>query len=728
MSVQLLGLLCVAAAATQSSLAHSSAPVLCDPAGVWFSAGDHTKHQPLTVVQNTAAKAECPETPKVHQSFLASAKGAWQNDNLCLYQNGSLWYTQVPTSDSGSFGAVKTAAHCDSLRWRNGAKWCRSTSTTCLGPPPPPPPPPSPWPVYSVPHTGVSFTCSDATSELAAMFTKGETAAKSNVKPFRQQADGNPVDVMVEGEEYGSAWIETQPMAGAMYAQRDVRVALNNQLIFMRSARSDGIMAHRVDANPAGQSVKPVYFNGGPGIQGLYLAYPAVDVAFFLNLTSDGSTVTNPTESYLRELEVALINYDRWMWTHRNDSTCCSLHGAPGPEPTGAWKLNASCCPPTPSPGSGEFLWSTGDTDTGEDGTDKYSSNKVPIQSMDMLGYSISTRRSLARIASLLGDAAAEAEWTAKAAVVTRTLATTLWRSEEKACFDKDVNGAWVTTLVHNNLRMMWHQAFSQTMADDFVAAHLMNSSEFFTKMPLPSIAVSDKRFKDKKGNNWSGPIEGLTVQRTIRALENYGHHAESVLVGLALTAALLPRDGALAASGKASAQPVGGNFPQQIEPFTGVPEPGDGYGPMIMSFLEYTALRMGIIPRPARSALLWSALLTPGVPGGGGSGATHTYTQRLGADNYTLVIDPSGAFVGSKNGERLFSAWGGLRVLTDLSGAVTEVWGIANTTRAVGVSLPSGGPTFNLTLKPNEEWSVDMTQHPPTSKLLRAAPFVAPF
>lgn len=96
-----------------------------------------------------------------------------------------------------------------------------------------------------------------------------------------------------------------------------------------------------------------------------------------------------------------------------------------------------------------------------------------------------------------------------------------------------------------------------------------MNISEFFTKMPLTSISISDVRFHDSKGNNWSGPPEGLTLQRAIRALETYGHHAESVLIGLALTAALLPRGG-----GKTS---TGGNFPQQIDPFTAVPEPGHG-------------------------------------------------------------------------------------------------------------------------------------------------------
>eukprot|EP01052_Picozoa_sp_SAG31_P063235 SAG31_NODE_22178_length_532_cov_0.789838_1_plen_80_part_01 len=79
--------------------------------------------------------------------------------------------------------------------------------------------------------------------------------------------------------------------------------------------------------------------------------------------------------------------------------------------------------------------------------------------------------------------------------------------------YDRDATDKWVTTLVHNNLRMMWLGLFTQQMADEFVHVHLMNMSEFWTKMPLPSISVSDPRYQDKGGNDWSGPTEGLTLQ-----------------------------------------------------------------------------------------------------------------------------------------------------------------------------------------------------------------------
>jgi len=161
--------------------------------------------------------------------------------------------------------------------------------------------------------------------------------------------------------------------------------------------------------------------------------------------------------------------------------------------------------------------------------------------------------------------------------------------------FDRYADNSWVTSLQHNNLRAMWLGLFDQGMADAFVRVNLMNRSRFFTKMPLPSISVSDDHFEDDSGNNWSGAPEGLTLQRAIRALESYGHHAESVLIGLALTEACksdrliaslsgpscdlanpdsiaVLRSPGCAANGSRCA------FPQQVSPSTGVPEPGDGY------------------------------------------------------------------------------------------------------------------------------------------------------
>ncbi len=86
--------------------------------------------------------------------------------------------------------------------------------------------------------------------------------------------------------------------------------------------------------------------------------------------------------------------------------------------------------------------------------------------------------------------------------------------------------------LLHNNIRVMDHGAFDQEMADRFIAHHMLNPKEFWTPMPLPSIAVNDAFFRNNDDNDWSGQPEGLTYQRAIRAIENYGHYAELTMIG----------------------------------------------------------------------------------------------------------------------------------------------------------------------------------------------------
>ena len=72
----------------------------------------------------------------------------------------------------------------------------------------------------------------------------GAAQEAGNVKPFLTEP---AFGVLEEGSVYCGAWIETQPMGGAMWATRDVRAALNNQLVFTRSQRSDGRYPHRTD-------------------------------------------------------------------------------------------------------------------------------------------------------------------------------------------------------------------------------------------------------------------------------------------------------------------------------------------------------------------------------------------------------------------------------------------------------------------------------------------------
>lgn len=176
---------------------------------------------------------------------------------------------------------------------------------------------------------------------------------------------------------------------------------------------------------------------------------------------------------------------------------------------------------------------------------------------------------------------------------------------------------------------------------------------------------------------------------------------------------------------------------------------PPDGYGPTIMALLEHTALRLGVVPRPPDSSmgplrssaggtLLWTALHEPtttaaAVPG---MAPSSNYTQVLGPHVYSLLIDGaadqmSGWMDGSR---KLFSCNLGVRVVTNLDGAVTGLVGVSEA--AVQVTLATlSGSLRNQAVLPNEEWSVGIPEpradgQPPALKatLQRSSPFVPPF
>ena len=286
------------------------------------------------------------------------------------------------------------------------------------------------------------------------------------------------------------------------------------------------------------------------------------------------------------------------------------------------------------------------------------------------------------------GDAAAQTRWATRMNATAAALRRRLWRADRGACFDRerDGNHSFVETLVHNNLRAMWHGAFSQEMADTFVAQHLMNRSEFYTATPLPSISAADLRFRDPTASNdWSGPPEGLTFQRTLRALESYGHHAELLLIGAAQRAALLPEL----------------RFSQQIDPFTSVPSShGHCYGPMLLSFLEYTARTTGIAICAEANSVLWTSA--------GDHDVAFNFSQILGDAVLTLRAEGEGRrFRGLRNRKLLFECTGSTRVVTDPAGAVVSIVGVSPTPQRVRLVVAGTKKTIDITVGPNEEWSV---------------------
>ena len=561
--------------------------------------------------------------------------------------------------------------------------------------------------LHAADQTGVSFRTSDV--DLQRLYDTAESKVAENVVQFTPK-----MKVLVEGGGYRNAWLETQPMGGEMYAKRNLEVALNNQLVFLLGQRNDGRLPGMViagaNARKTGRDKQPPeamiwmpehdILADFEMFQGYCFPDPAWRMYFW----------TGKDREYLRRLYAALEKHDAYLWRTRDSNgdglleTWCVFDTGEDHSsrlltrnvPT-RWPFDfppgGPGMPDPQEPANFQKYW----LELHRDKLPPPTREQVmaPFASMDVMAYSFEGRATLAKIARELGNGR-EAFWQRQAEEVRQRLIKGLWEKARQACFDRNRTGKRLPELVHNNLRCMWYGIFTQEMADAFIKHHLLNPAEFWTPAPLVSIAANEPLYQNAPGNNWSGQPQGLTYQRAIRALENYGHYAEVTLIGQKLLPVLI-RNGC--------------TFPQQLDAVTGAPSgpKPDGYGPMILAALEYFSRMHGIHLDVANAQVWWSAL----------DGADFTCTQRWGDRTWTLTAT-NDRFTASLNGKELFSCTRGVRVVTDLDGNVREVIGIAPASRAV--VLQYAGASRELTVQPNQVWRPDARP-----VLLRASPFDDP-
>ena len=475
-----------------------------------------------------------------------------------------------------------------------------------------------------LPETSVSFRTEDAT--LQRVYDEAEKKCRLNLKRFGGDT------VLVEGGGYEKIWLETQPMGGEMYALRSLKAARNNCELFMRFQRPDGRLPGSIQY--VNSRVVP-QFNK---LQGFCFSYPALNLYYLLDRD----------QQYLGQLADCLQRFDGYLWRTRDSN--------------GDGLLESFCV-----------------YDTGEDLALRYGDAPcwwenddppqwyqiVPMASMDVTSWSFACRDTLAAISRITGDGKADF-WQQQARQVADVLREKLWDSRLHACFDRDREGKPIPILCHNTLRCMYWGSLSQDMADQFVKEHLLNPTEFWSPFPLPSVAVNDPAFRNAAENNWSGQPEGLTYQRAILALENYGFERLVTCLGKKLIAAVADN---------------GCRFTQQFDPFTGKPslvhavthqpvaedsgEPiQDAYGPTLLACLEYIAHHYGIHPHMGQ---VWFSL---------GSGKAYEFDAEFYKHSYAVRSDGKQAEI-RVDGKPLGHWTCGVRLIAGESGNILGSVGI---------------------------------------------------
>ena len=474
-----------------------------------------------------------------------------------------------------------------------------------------------------LPRTYVQFHTED--TALQQLYDAAVAKCRNNLNTFAGD------QVLVEGGGYEKIWLETQPMGGEMYAKRNMEAALNNHLLFMRHQRADGRMAGSIQGFPDG--TVEAQFNK---FQGFCFPWSALNMYYWIGEDRD----------YLDQLAVCLEKFDTYLWAVRDSN--------------GDGLLESWC-----------------KYDTGEDNAVRYGdapnyalgetppvdADVVPMASMDVTSFSYACRDTLSEISLIRGDTAAARKWRKLADEVAHVIGEKLWDDTRGALFDRDKHGHVIDVLCHNTLRCMYWGSISKDMADRFVREHLLNPDEFWTPLPLPSVAANDPAFRNAVENNWSGQCEGLTYQRAILALERYGYEKLVPVLGKKLFRAVI--DGGML-------------FVQQFDPFTGTPsivdpvtkEPlppdtdkefQDSYGPTLLSVLEYIAHIWGVTMVRGQ---MWFSL---------GSGMRYTYEQGWGGHMYRIESNgrEAAVFIDGKEKHRIAC---GVRLVTNKSGQLLYI------------------------------------------------------
>ena len=450
-------------------------------------------------------------------------------------------------------------------------------------------------------QTGVQFQIDDPL--IQKLHNAAEAKLKENIKDF----GGRPV--LIEGGGYHKIWLGTQPMGGEMYAKRDMAAAINNQLLFMEYQREDG----RIPGSIMVENGRVIpQFNK---FQGFCFPDPALNVYFWMGQDKE----------YLKMLGRSLERFDSYLWRVRDSDHDGLLE---------SWCVYDTGEDNALRYGDAPCWW--------EEETPPLGFEVVPMASMDFMSFSYSARSTLAKISTILENGKADF-WRGEAEEIRQKIRAHFWNEDRGACFDRDKTGRRMNTLTHNNLRCMYWGSFTMDMARRFVSEHLLNPEAFWTPMPLPSVSVSDPLFRNVPTNDWSGQPEGLTYQRAIHALENYGYHKLIPVLARKLF------------------EGIGHDciFTQQFDPFTSKPSGDtDGYGPTMLAVLEYISRLYGVHLKGEE--IHW------GVAGG----RDCVYTQVWGNRAYTLQCDGRRA-TALVDGKTAFSSDAGVRVTTDYHGNV---------------------------------------------------------
>lgn len=299
-----------------------------------------------------------------------------------------------------------------------------------------------------------------------------------------------------------------------------------------------------------------------------------------------------------------------------------------------------------------------------------------PVESAVLTGFLYRLKRALTELSMIRGDGEA-IKYRGEAVLIFEQIKNKFFIPVRSASYDRNSRGGIIDALTLDALLLMYYGALDEAMAEKFVKGHLFNPEEFYTPLPLPTVAVNDKAFSSSPEYKYDGQVRAINYRRAIRALKNYGYQMELAEISQKFLDAVA----------------LNMEFSDQYDPFTmeATGEVKDGYAPTASAVIEMISDLYGVSIE--RDRIKWGAY-----------GFTDTSSSEFlcerGGDVYRVLAEreTTSAYL---NGAHLFTVTSGTRVDTDSFGMSPRVTNITN--EALDVVFVYRNHTYSTRLKPSE-------------------------
>ncbi len=299
-----------------------------------------------------------------------------------------------------------------------------------------------------------------------------------------------------------------------------------------------------------------------------------------------------------------------------------------------------------------------------------------PIESAVIIGFLFKLKRALTELSMIKGDGEA-LKYRGEAVLLFEQIKNKFFIPVRSAAYDRNSRGGIIDSLTLDTLMLMYYGVLDEAMAEKFVRLHLLNAEEFYTPLPLPTVAINDRTFSDSKDRRYDGQVRAINYRRAIRALKNYGYQRELATLSLKFLDAVAKNM----------------EFSEQYDPFTAeaTGEVRDGYAPTASAVIEMICDLYGISIE--RDRIKWGAY-------GFRDQSSSEFLCERGGDTYRVLAESetTSAYI---NGAHLFTVTNGTRVDTDSFGLSPRVTNI--TDEVLDVVFVYRKHTYSTRLEPSE-------------------------